>query len=125
MSRVFNLSEVEFTITPEPEDHSPYHDLFEREDGSNDDELCKRICDEAEQSPWAWTCVKVSAKWAGFEGTAYLGAVSILDEYLDGAKDGEEYFRKHMGYEDMQNDAVGDLKKLIGAAGWEIVEKAS
>jgi hypothetical protein len=118
MSRTFNLSEVEFTITPEPEDFSPYDGQFEREDGSNDDELCKRICLEAEQSPWAWACVKVSAKWAGFEGTTYLGAVSLLDGD-EGSKDPETYFRDSYGYyPDMQDDAVADLKATILSYGW-------
>lgn len=57
-------------------------------------------------NPWAWCCVKVSAKLDGFEGHAYLGACSYpnAQAFLDGGY-----------YEDMVDEALNNLQEEIEA----------
>jgi len=115
MARPFNINEVEITVTPEPEEIE-IKGQFDSGDAEQDARLEKKIREELEWSEWAWCTVKVTASWGGFEGSAYLGAVSILDE-----KDPERYFRETHGYfEDLKDEAIEDLKAEIEAAGWEL-----
>jgi hypothetical protein len=125
MARTFNTDDVEITVTPEHEDISP-DGQFDTGDGETDLEIINAIKEASEWSDWAWCCVKVTASWGCFEGTAYLGAVSILeDEEHPETKDPEKYFREHMGYfEDMKAEAIEDLKQTIRHNGWEIEEAA-
>jgi hypothetical protein len=107
MARRFKINEVEFTVTCEPEDIDP-HSQFD------DDSIAEQILKDLEWNEWAWCSVKVTAKWAGFEGVDYLGGCSYLDE---------ADFRQPGGYfEDMQKEALTDLKRNIERAGWEFSE---
>lgn len=119
MARAFNIDDVEITVTPKEEHISP-DGQFETGDGEADLEIIDAIKKASEYSEWAWCCVKVTASWGGFEGTAYLGGVSILED-----EDPEKYFREHLGYfEDMKEEAIEDLKQTIRHHGWEIEEVA-
>ena len=126
MARIFDPKDVEITVTPEEEHISP-DGQFDTGDGEADLEIINAIKKASEWSEWAWCCVKVTASWGGFEGTAYLGGVSILeDEKYPETKDPEKYFREHLGhFEDMKDEAIQELKKTSRENGWEIVETTS
>ena len=113
MARAFDLSEVLFTTETLPEDHGP-EGSFASGDDEADRELCESIRKDLDSgNDWAWCVVKISAKWGGFEGTAYLGGCSYKDE--DDFANG--------GYlAQMQEEAVEDLKSTIRAAGWDLRE---
>jgi hypothetical protein len=53
---------------------------------------------------WLWCCVKVTAKFHGLEGTAYLGQC---------AYESEEDFIKGGYYEQMQDEAFEELKAKV------------
>jgi hypothetical protein len=111
MTRALNPSEIEYTITLEPEDTTPSQGGFQKPDGSPDDEIIAAIEKEMEWNEWAWCTVKVTAKWGGFEGTSYLGQCSYKDE---------DDFAKGGYLPQMKDDAVVELRDNIKAAGWEL-----
>lgn len=114
MARRFTLAEVLFSIDPEAEHMSPSDGHFELPDGSPDTEVIDDIIKRAEHNEWAWCSVKVTAKWGGFEGNAYLGGCSYEDE---------DDFAKGGYLPQMQDEAVAELKRAIELAGWEISEE--
>lgn len=59
-----------------------------------------------EGNDWAWCCVKVTVthKQADFVSIQYLGGCSY---------ENEEDFKKDLYYEDMVNDALGDIQSAM------------
>lgn len=74
--------------------------------GNNFDKECEnKIYRELESgNGWAWCCVKVSAKWRGFEGTDYLRGCSY---------ESEKDFKNDGDYSDMLGRAIEDLSDTI------------
>ena len=116
-ARIFNRSDVVFTTEPLDEDHPPDYELA---DGSPDTEQINAILASAEQSPWGWCVVKVTAKWGGFKGSGYLGGIHIPLNVVNP----EEDFQVQMAdyYQTLRDEAVEALKKTINDAGWEFEE---
>jgi hypothetical protein len=105
---------IEYRISVEPEQDDP-EGHFATGDDAADAEIVEQIRKDAEWSEWAWCVVKVSARFNGFEGVAYLGACSYKDE---------ADFKTSGYYEDMQAEAREDLEREIeearkGVAAWD------
>lgn len=95
------------TITAEPEEIPVRGNALASGDDAEDRAEEDRIIAEAEWNAWAWCTVKVTASYAGLEGTAYLGACSYRDE-----KD----FRAGGYLEGMTDEALEDLACKIESA---------
>lgn len=99
---------VEITLDCEEEDTDYREGHFEREDGSNDDELCDWIREQLQMgNRWAWCTAHVVVKYKGLRGDDWLGACSYASEA--DFKDGGGY------YESMVGDALDELAKQIEA----------
>lgn len=112
-TRKFNPTEVEFTLRCEAEDIPVRGNAI----ASGDDDVDRKyedkiIADREAGDPWAWCCVTVEARWAGFVGRDVLGGCSYANE---------EGFRQRDGYfGDMLREAVNDLIVKIQEAGWKV-----
>lgn len=113
MARKFNPDEVIFTLAAEQDDIPIRGNAIVSGDDDFDERVARDIEAQLEEgNVWAWASVKVTASWAGFTGTDYLGGCSYKDE---------ADFRQPGGYfEDMLTEAVKALVSEIEAAGWEV-----
>ena len=98
--RKITVDEVQWTVTPLPEDQSP-EDAHDCSEGEHLKE-CQRIRTEAVWNEWAWCCVEVKGYWNGLQGIAYLGACSYRNE--DDFKQDGGYFKQ------LQSEAMDDLQ---------------
>ena len=90
--------DVEFTITLLPEDLHPEDELF-------DAESAKWVHDQLRAgNPWAWCCVKVTAKFDRFEEDVYLGVCSY---------ESEEDFKAGGYFVDLCDEAFGNLQNEL------------
>ena len=92
-------SEVEFSITVEPEYMTSPREMFPE---PCDVELCEKIIKDAEWNEWAWCTVAVKASFKDGAITAedYLGCCSYEDE---------ADFKAGGYYEDMRQQALKEL----------------
>lgn len=98
-------NEVEFTIECLNEDLSIRGNCMASGDDAFDKKCEDEIIDKLESgSRWAWCCVKVTAKYKGFEGVDHLGGCSYKDE---------EDFKNGGYFEDMKVQALADLNTNI------------
>lgn len=103
MARKFNPDEVTFTLTVRDADIEPD---FEPE--VND------FINKARETGdvWAWADVKITAKWAGFEGDAWIGGCCYKDE---------DDFKQNSGYyEQKLEEALNECLDTVGQQGWEL-----
>jgi hypothetical protein len=99
---------VKVALTNEDEDRT-WVGEFQREDGSNDEELNAWIKKELESgNSWAWCCARVTVRFKGMEAEDYLGGCSY---------ESKEAFMKGMYYEDMINTAVAELAEQLEELG--------
>jgi hypothetical protein len=98
------VNDIVFTIECLAEDLPVRGNIMDSGDKDADREAEDKVIKESEWNEWAWCCVKVTAKLAGFEGHDYLGGCSYNDE-----KD----FKQGGYYEDMKNVATDNLYKAI------------
>lgn len=119
--REFKADEVTFKLDVEYEDMSIEGNVMASGDDEADKKAEKWVRDELERgNVWAWACVKVTAKWAGFEGWGVLGGVSCqkAEDFTDD------------GMDDLTDQAIKHLISNIREAGWKVeateadVEKA-
>jgi len=103
--RKLTEKDVEFTLECLPE-FTPIEGNCCAIDEETDRRQEQLVRDQLEAgNDWAWCCVKVSAKWEGFEGTDFLGCCSY---------ESEEQFKQPGGYyEDMLKVALDDLNAEI------------
>ena len=113
MTRKFKPEEVVFTLTAEQDDLPIRGNAIDSGDEDFDEKVAREIEENLDRgNEWAWACVKVTASWAGFTGTDYLGGCSYKDE---------DAFRAPGGYlESMLGQAVDDLLREIEGAGWDV-----
>jgi hypothetical protein len=103
--RKLKLSEVEFSIVQQREDTPVRGNAIVSDDPDYDRKVEDEIIADYESgNDWAWGCVKVTAKWQGFEGHTYLGACCYKNE-----KD----FIKGGYYPQMQKEALDDLNATL------------
>lgn len=104
--RELKMEEVEFTLETLEEDIPVRGNAIASDDEDYDREIEDAILARLEDGDiWAWCCVKVTAKWNGFEGDDYLGACSYANE--------EEFIRLSGYYDDMKERALDDLNATI------------
>lgn len=110
--RRFKPEEVEFSLTADHED-IPLEGAFHFDDEELERETINAISERLERGDvWAWAAVTVTARWAGFKGTAHIGGCNYTDE---------DDFKKNSGYfKDMLLEALNDLMKEITSAGWTL-----
>ncbi len=104
MVKVRDLTEdeVEFSISRVKEDHEPDFESDDKDADERDRREIRRRLDRGDL--WAWCCVKVTAKWNGFEGVDYLGGCSY---------DGDEDFKKGGYWPDMKHEALAELNRSV------------
>lgn len=99
---------VKIALTHEEEDRT-WVGEFQREDGSNDEELNAWIQRELDSgNPWAWCVAKVTVSFMGLEGTDYLGGCSYASE---------KEFKEGGYYESMIDEALEDLAQQLEKIG--------
>lgn len=85
-------TEVEFEIECLPEDLPVRGNAIASDDPEFDKKVEDEILDKLERGfEWAWCCVRVIARWEGFEGDAYLGGVSCDNEEAFTTGDSDYY----------------------------------
>ena len=103
--RKLTESEVEFTLSAEVDECEVRGNALASGDDAQDKECEDAIIERLNNGDvWAWSSVKVSAKWKGFEGVDYLGCCSYEDE---------EQFKQDGYYEDMKAQALEDLNRQV------------
>ena len=107
MVRALTEDEVEFSIDCVPED-IPIRGNASAFDEETDAQVEKDIRDQlARGNEWAWCVVRVTARWAGYEGYDYLGGCSYRSV---------EEFKHPDGYfPDMKARALADLNEVVAA----------
>ena len=107
MVRALTEDEVEFAIDCVPED-IPIQGNASAVDEETDAQVEKEIRDQiAHGNEWAWCVVRLTARWAGYEGYDYLGGCSYGSE---------EQFKNPDGYyPDMKARALEDLNEIVAA----------
>ena len=95
---------IEYTVECLPEDAPVRGNAMASGDDAFDREVEDEIIADLESNPWAWCCVKVTARAGGLEGTDYLGCCSY---------ESEEDFRRGGSYEDMKDCATRELLERL------------
>ena len=107
--------EVTVTLEHEHEDSAYTDGHFQREDGSNDDEICEWIRDELQSGNyWAWCVAHVTVEYNDFKAEEWLGGCSYRskEDFITGGY-----------YESMINEALEALaRNLEGIANDHIWE---
>lgn len=104
IDRVGLRKRAQITLEHESEDRT-WVGEFQREDGSNDEELNEWIRSELRAgNPWAWCVAKVTVTYRGLEGTDYLCGCSY---------ESEKAFKEGGYYESMIYDAIEELAKEL------------
>jgi hypothetical protein len=104
MVRELTADEVDFSIELRPE-HTQVEGNCSAIDEETDEQTKTWIYEQLEGgNDWAWCCVRVVARWEGFEGDDFLGCCSYLSE-------GD--FKVGGYYEDMKQQALDDLNRTI------------
>ena len=105
MIRKLTEDDVEFHIQISPE-YIPIHGNVSAIDDETDARVEADIRRElANGNEWAWCVVRVTARWADYEGHAYLGGCSYADE---------ETFRHPDGYyPQLQAEALEELNSIV------------
>jgi hypothetical protein len=77
--RLLTAEDVTFEIEIEDEGFTPRGQFASGDEADRqlENEIIKRL-DRGDL--WAWCCVRVIARWNGFEGDVYLGGCSYADE---------------------------------------------
>lgn len=111
--RELRADEVQFRVSIlEEEDEVEGH--FASGDEKVDAANVKEVKDRLRQGDtWAWCMITVTAKWKEWTGKAYLGSCSYEDEAS---------FKKDAYYQQMLDEALGDLNDSIRAAASNITE---
>lgn len=104
-TRKLKLSDVEITVTCEPEELEIRGNAIASGDAELDRTVEDEIIAKLNGNPWVWCCVKVTARFNGFEGTAYLGGCSYESE--------ADFVNKSGYYEDLADEALQDLNREI------------
>jgi hypothetical protein len=107
--------EVTVTLEREEEDSAYTDGHFQREDGSNNDELCAWIRDELRSGNyWAWCVAHVTVMYDDLKAEEWLGGCSY---------ESEADFKKGGYYESMIDEALRslakDLESMANAHIWE------
>lgn len=99
---------VEWSLDVMLEEIEPYGNCLASGDDEQDRQAADDITNQVNSGNiWAWCCVKVSAKYKGFEGYDVLGCCSYKSE---------EDFRQDGYYADMRDEALNDLVKQLQEA---------
>ncbi|KKN46301.1 hypothetical protein LCGC14_0674180 [marine sediment metagenome] len=100
-------SEVEFSIKCEKEDIPIEGNVWAMGGNADDDLAAEALVRSGLESgnPWAWCCVKVTAKWRELEASDYLGACTYESE--------AEFYAEGGYFQDMQSEALATLLDLI------------
>lgn len=107
--REFKADEVDFVLGVEFDDLDIEGNVLASGDDEADRNAEEWVRNEVERgNVWAWACVIVTAKWAGFEGWDTLGGVSC--------KKAEDFDQ----FGDLVSNAVKHLIEGIREAGWEV-----
>lgn len=112
--RALRADEVEFELELLPEDDHP-DGHFDSGDAEADAALVREILETLNSGYLeAWCTVKVTAKWRGWRGTDYLGAVSVLHREGETLRNQLET----LVYDDydMRGQALEDLNRQISEA---------
>ncbi len=103
--KTLKAKDVEFEIECLPEDIA-IEGSFASGDDAQDAATVRMIeADLASGNEWAWCCVKVTARYADFEGTDYLGGCSY--------KSAEDFQSPDGYYPQMCSEALADLNRSI------------
>src|SRR3972149_4055343 len=101
--------EVKYAVEIAPEDIPPEGNAIASGDAAVGAEYIANIRRRLENGDlWAWCCVKVSARWGGFEGVDYLGACCYEDE--------ASFMQDGGYYQDMKERALEDLESQLQSA---------
>ena len=116
MVRPLTADEVEFAIEVHPED-APIAGNCSAIDAETDSATEAWITDQLEQgNAWAWCCVRVVARWEGFEGDDWLGCCSY---------ESEATFCEPGGYfGDMLARALEALNETVATTEWTLAKLA-
>jgi hypothetical protein len=106
--RELTEKDVAFEIECMPEDESPigHFQSGDPEYEESDNAFERKIMREVEWNQWVWCCVKVTAKFEGFEGVDFLGCCSY---------ESQDDFEKNGYFEDMKTEALNDLNQELQA----------
>ena len=104
--RKLEASDVEFTISVEPEDR-PVRGRFA--DRALEDKILARL---ASGDVWAWCCITVTAKWESPDGTVYGGRDTLSACSYASEKD---FIACDDYYPDMRGRALEELNEQIPA----------
>lgn len=104
--RSLKFKDVGFTITAEPEDLPIKGNAMASGDEEYDAKVEQAIYENLQWNEWAWCCVKVTAEWQGFTGSAYLGGCSYTSK-----KD----FMSGGYYPQMRDEALEELNNEVKA----------
>jgi hypothetical protein len=104
------------TLEREEEDSAYTDGHFQREDGSNDDELCNWIRDELNRGNyWAWCTAHVTVEYHGMKAEEWLGGCSY--------KSREDFMQPGCYFDSMVDEALGtlatELEAIANAHIWE------
>lgn len=104
--RELTAEEVTFTIKAEQDDIPVRGNAIASGDEKFDKEVEDHIFSElADGNIWAWAAVTVIARWDSFVGSAHLGGCSYKDE--------EEFKQPGGYYDDMKQEALDELNKVL------------
>lgn len=100
---------VTVTLDREEEDSVYTDGHFQREDGSNDDELCAWIRDELNRGNyWAWCVAHVTVMYDDLKAEEWLGGCSY--------KSKEDFMQPGGYYDSMIDEAIETLAKDLESA---------
>lgn len=103
------MKDVTYTVECLPEDLEVRGNAVASGDDEQDREVEDAILADLEGgNPWAWCCVRVTARVGPFEGVDTLGGCSYRDE---------QAFRDCGYFDDMKFSAFDDLADKIESAG--------
>lgn len=107
MVRPLSEEEVEFEIECVPED-MPIHGNANAIDGLTNEQIENDIRDQlAGGNTWAWCIIRVTARWADYEGYSYLNGCSYRSE--------EQFKHPDGHYPKMKALALADLNDIVTA----------
>jgi hypothetical protein len=105
MLRPLTEADVEFEIECVPED-LPIQGNASAIDDETDAQLERDLREQLERgNEWAWCLVRVTARWAEYEGYDYLGGCSYASK--------EQFMHPKGYYPDMKARALADLNDVI------------
>jgi hypothetical protein len=110
-ARVFTPAEVDFHIKIEVDATALEGNVLISGDDDKDQQAVEYVRAQLDVgNTWAWAFVEIEASWAGFDGTAYLGAVSTSHGKAFADEDDGQMIRT----------AVENMLDQINLAGWRL-----